>query len=185
MTTATQTEIITVAIDIPLGELPPGYETQLAARGRINFGRTHLQVQLKQDEAEVMLRLREGLIDSRAVLENGQRVVNNADALRWLLSQLKASASQPQSAADPLLKQQLEELTKENLELKGIIETAMEKAEKESEASEDELIAEYLNKHGLEVTNKEVMEFLREKDVIVQSPQVTAVKKQLAEKLAE
>lgn len=174
MTTTSETEIITVAIDIPLGELPPGYETQLAARGRINFGRTHLQVQLKQDEAEMMLRLREGLIDTKAMLETGQRVVSNADALRWLLAQLRASESRPQQT-------------------KAIVETAMQESEESSKdeeqvgtsPSEDDLIAEYLNKHGLDVTNKEVMEVLREQGVVVQSPQVTAVKKQLEEQLAE
>lgn len=161
MTTTTETEIITVAIDIPLGELPPGYETQLAARGRINFGRTHLQVQLKQDEAEMMLRLRQGLRDSNAKLADSRPVVSNADALRWLLSQLSTAKSGPSN-------------------VEGKVDAEDEpNAESSVEISEDEHILAYLSAHGTDVTNRSVVEGLRELGIIVQSPQVTEVKKAL------
>ncbi len=141
MTTATQTEIITVAIDIPLGDLPRGYEAQLAARGRINFGRTHLQVQLKQDEAQMMLRLRQGLRESNAKLEDSRPVVSNADALRWILAQISD-------------------------------------CERVKTLTEEEAIAAHLNTHGEDVTNKSVIEGLKKRGIIVQSAQVTAVRKQ-------
>jgi hypothetical protein len=45
--------------------------------------------------------------------------------------------------------------------------------------SEDSVIEAFLVKHGLEVTNKFVMESLRESGVVIQSPQVTVVKERL------
>ncbi len=45
--------------------------------------------------------------------------------------------------------------------------------------SEADQIGEYLLEHGLDVTNRSVIEALREKGVVVQSGQVTAVKEQL------
>ena len=53
------------------------------------------------------------------------------------------------------------------------------------EPSEDDLIAAYLTEHGLDVTNKSVIEFLRADDVIVQSTQVTRVKERLRAVSAE
>ncbi len=45
--------------------------------------------------------------------------------------------------------------------------------------AEDVAIEAYLKEHGLEVTNKSVMEVLKTHDIIVQSAQVTAVKERL------
>lgn len=49
----------------------------------------------------------------------------------------------------------------------------------DTEPSEDDLIAAHLTAHGLDVTNKSVIEALRADGVVVQSTQVTRVKERL------
>ncbi|MCC7334433.1 MAG: hypothetical protein IT422_05035 [Pirellulaceae bacterium] len=58
-------------------------------------------------------------------------------------------------------------------------ESETEAEQPTAEQSEADIIGEYLLEHGLEVTNKSVIDALRAKNVIVQSGQVTAVKEQL------
>lgn len=77
---------------IPLGELQGGYELAQAEAGRINLGkgvRSHLNVQLERDNAEKFLRVRQGLRDENAKLDNGRPVYSSADTLRWMLENME------------------------------------------------------------------------------------------------
>lgn len=77
-----------VIVELPLGSPnSEGYETDLATSGRVQFdqGPRHLQLQMKPEEAQMFLRLRDGLRSSNAKLDDGRPVWTNADVMRWLL----------------------------------------------------------------------------------------------------
>lgn len=85
-----------VVVELPLG-LPKseGYEKELAEGGKVQFdqGPRHLQLQMKPEEAQMFLRLRDGLRSSSAKLDDGRPVWSNADVMRWLLLEIsKAEA---------------------------------------------------------------------------------------------
>lgn len=182
---------------IPLGEVPAGYEAQQAARGVVNMGRTHLQIQLQPEQAQTMLRLRQGLRMINAKLEDDKPVVSTPDALRWLLKLIAQAESAGHFAfdgdsdtitfgtqdCDETAAETVEERVEESEEAEeSTEETETEPPEPEPHdaPAEAEAIAEYLAEHGLEVTNKRVVEALREQGIVVQSPQVTSVKKSLS-----
>lgn len=88
-------EMVTLKIDLPLGEIPIGYECDQASGGRLSMsprGGTHLQVQLKPAEAKTFLRIREGLRAKGEKLDDGRPVWTNPDVLRFILSRITSEA---------------------------------------------------------------------------------------------
>lgn len=85
--------IVHVTLNLPLGELPDGYERQQAEGGKLSMSQrsgTHLQVQLKPHEAETFLRIREGLRATNAKLDDGRPVWTNPDVLRYVMAAVSA-----------------------------------------------------------------------------------------------
>ncbi|MEO1526725.1 MAG: hypothetical protein AAFX06_14920 [Planctomycetota bacterium] len=82
--------IVSLALDIPLGELPFGYESDQADGGKVTVSnrRRKAQVHLKPEEAKAFLRIREGLLAKNERLPSGDPVVSNADVMRWILSKV-------------------------------------------------------------------------------------------------
>ncbi len=80
-----------VIVELPLGKpFSEGYEKDLATSGKIQLdqGPRHVQLQMKPEEAQVFLRLRDGLRSSNAKLDDGRPVWTNADVMRWLLLEI-------------------------------------------------------------------------------------------------
>lgn len=77
----------TIALELPIGDLPhSGFEASQAR------GRMHINAYLRSQAATGILRLRNGLRNRNAKFADGRPVFSTADALRWLLEAIAAEA---------------------------------------------------------------------------------------------
>lgn len=92
---AKSTEVIRpVTIEIPMGPLDSegGYQADKAEKGYIGDRTMHLDVRLGPKAAKAFSRLRNGLRESGAKLEDGRPVWSSAETLRFLLEALADAA---------------------------------------------------------------------------------------------
>lgn len=84
---------ISVAIEVPLGDPPDGYEADNAERGqvRIEERRKFVGLNLPADDAVFFLRMRNGLREQHAQLADGSHIDSSADVLRWFVQQLRVA----------------------------------------------------------------------------------------------
>jgi hypothetical protein len=88
-----------LCLEVPMGELPKGYESTQAEAGQVVLMSrgVHLQLQLRPEEAQTLLKIRSGLVQSGVMIDEDlmRPVSTNVDVIRWMLREIgKNHASQ-------------------------------------------------------------------------------------------
>lgn len=93
-----ESQVAEVVLELPIGEPPlDGYEERQAGAGKISLAprrsRLHVQAQLGHDAAVTLIRIRNGLRQQHATLNDGRPVWTNVDAFRWIVEQVAGQLS--------------------------------------------------------------------------------------------